>query len=280
MKYNLSIEVNRLNLKATSINISKNNINIEDEVILDINKDEVSNKAFDDLIKFINKSNKKYRYINYNIQTEDIIIRNIKDINVKNKKETLGQIRYEIIKYFPIDIDDYEIKYKILNKQNEIASIQVILFPKYLINLCKHISKTLKIKLKSINVNFDNIQKLIEQKLIKNLEENTVILEIKDNEILLNKVVKNKILESYIVPKNLNITTHINSFDEDIKDIYVYGNEKYNIEDFIKFGNLNIKKVILDITKQKITISSKLNQDINKYINTIGVVVQVENEKI
>lgn len=273
MKYNLSIEVNRLNLKATSINISKNNINIEDEVILDINKDEVSNKAFDDLIKFINKSNKKYRYINYNIQTEDIIIRNIKDINVKNKKETLGQIRYEIIKYFPIDIDDYEIKYKILNKQNEIASIQVILFPKYLINLCKHISKTLKIKLKSINVNFDNIQKLIEQKLIKNLEENTVILEIKDNEILLNKVVKNKILESYIVPKNLNITTHINSFDEDIKDIYVYGNEKYNIEDFIKFGNLNIKKVILDITKQKITISSKLNQDINKYINTIGVVV-------
>lgn len=272
MKYILNIEFNKLNIKATFIKINKNYINIENEVI-SVNKKELSYKNVNELKKIINESHKKYQYINYNIQTEDILIRNIKNINIKNKKETISQIKYEVIKHIPININEYEIKYKILNKENNIASIQVILFPKYLINLCKNMSKILGIRAKTINVNFDNIQKLIEQKLIKNLQENAIILELRKDEILLNKVIKNKILESYVVPKNLSITNHINSLDEYIKDVYTYGDEALNTENLSEFNNLNISKIILNTTNKKVIISSELNQDTNKYINTIGMVI-------
>ncbi|MGL5328735.1 MAG: hypothetical protein ACRDD7_05670 [Peptostreptococcaceae bacterium] len=271
MKKILNIEINKCNIKIVSIKVSSKEIIIENSILIDVDK--IGKKYdFNKIGRTIDNLENKYKYIYCNLQTEDIIVRTIDNINIKNKKDTIGIIKYELIKYTPINLEEYEIKYKILNKENNIASIQVILFPKYLIDLCKSISKELGIKTKSINVNFDNIQKLIDKNIITNIKDNSVILEVRKDEILLSKVIKNKISESYILPKNFDIEKHINRFDEKIENIYLYGSNRGLDEKLKQSCNFRLHDIMVKIENKAITISKDLDQEISNYINTIGVI--------
>lgn len=50
-------------------------------------------------------------------------------------------IEFEITQYIPININSYSIKYKVINSTNDKLNIQVILFPKSIIQLVESISK-------------------------------------------------------------------------------------------------------------------------------------------
>ena len=175
-------------------------LNISNEIIGNTNKyyinDTEKEKYVENITKIIEskiyntkKFTSKYKSILYNIQTEDVIIRMIDNVNISNKSDILGLIKFNINQYMHISVDDYVIEYKIINQINKMAKIQVILFPKYLIDLCKSISKNLKIKSQIINVNYDILQKLIELNLITNLESNSLFIENR-NEEYLSKVKK------------------------------------------------------------------------------------------
>ncbi len=58
-------------------------------------------------------------------------------------------------------------------------NIQVILFPKSIIQLIKNISENLNMNPKTININFDILQKLINLNLIENFSEEGVFIECK-----------------------------------------------------------------------------------------------------
>ncbi len=58
-------------------------------------------------------------------------------------------------------------------------NIQVILFPKSIIQLIKNISENLNMNPRTININFDILQKLINLNLIENFSEEGVFIECK-----------------------------------------------------------------------------------------------------
>ena len=244
-------------------------IYIEDEIIqyIDINKLTESCNEIINKIKELNilENKKSYKSILYNIQTEDVMVRNIENINISNKKDIKGIIKYNINQYIPINLEEYEIRYKIINKKGSIGTIQVILFPKQLIDLCKLISKELGIKVESINTNFDILQKLIDKDMIDYIGETSVFLEVRRNEFIINRVKDNIINESYVLPKNDYLKDHINKLHRLETNLYYYGSED--------FMHKNINKIILSPVKKSIKVHEELNQDISKYINNIGIVI-------
>ena len=260
-------------------------LNISNEIIGNTNKyyinDTEKEKYVENITKIIEskiyntkKFTSKYKSILYNIQTEDVIIRMIDNVNISNKSDILGLIKFNINQYMHISVDDYVIEYKIINQINKMAKIQVILFPKYLIDLCKSISKNLKIKSQIINVNYDILQKLIELNLITNLQSNSLFIENRNEEILFNKVIDKKICESYILSKNEQYLNYINNLDEKIDQVYYYGIEDKSINNEINsFSSLNVSPLNLENNKRSIIISNQLGEDLKKYINAIGMII-------
>ena len=95
-----------------------------------------------------------YKNIAFNTQNEDILIRCIKIPNVKSKKDIRDMILYKVSKDIPIDTNKYKMKYKTINSDKDRLLVQVILVPKYLIELCNEISNYLNMKAISIIFEF------------------------------------------------------------------------------------------------------------------------------
>lgn len=193
--------------------------------------------------------NYKLKNIYFNIQNDEIIIRNIPNINSKREKEIIQLIKYEIGDHISLDLQNYVIKYKkIINTKGK-GSIQGILFPKKYVDICKSISKKLKIKKKYLYINFDILQKLIDIKVIDLLQdgyEKITIIENRKKDMVLNTVCNKKIIESYVVDK-VNSQYSINQFSYD--NTYYYGINDNFIE------NLQVKK--LDIRNKLISNNSE-----------------------
>ena len=133
----------------------------------------------------------------------------------------------------------------------------------------------MNIKAKIINVNFDILQKLIEHRIINMNSDKCIFLEIRKDELLLNKVINGKVYESYILPKNNYSREYINKLGYTMKTIYYYGKEGLALDDeeILKLENVEINPVILNMTNKNISISKDLDQDVSKYINSIGIVI-------
>lgn len=133
----------------------------------------------------------------------------------------------------------------------------------------------MNIKAKIINVNFDILQKLIEHRIINMNSDKCIFLEIRKDELLLNKVINGKVYESYILPKNNYSREYINKLGYTMKTIYYYGKEGLALddEDTFKLENVEINPVILNMSNKNISISKNLDQDVSKYINSIGIVI-------
>ena len=75
-------------------------IYIEDEITeyIDVDSLKINSNQIINKIKQLNilENKKSYKSIFYNIQTDDIIIRNIENINISNKKDIKGIIKYNI----------------------------------------------------------------------------------------------------------------------------------------------------------------------------------------
>lgn len=179
-------------------------------------------------------------------------------------------IIYEINQYIPVNLDDYKLKYKIISSNNDELNVQVILFPNYLINLCNEIASKLGMKSKSININFDILQKLIKLKKINLICKNSVIIENRKNEIIVNKIEGISILESYTLKKSYNIENQIYDLTKEYNEIYYYGDEHFiEVEKF----NLDIKYIDLNNKLKLIKSRTLLLESRSKYINCIGVML-------
>ena len=133
----------------------------------------------------------------------------------------------------------------------------------------------MNIKAKIINVNFDILQKLIDHRIINMNSDKCIFLEIRKDELLLNKIINGKVYESYILPKNNYSREYINKLGYTMKTIYYYGKEGLALddEDTFKLENVEINPVILNMSNKNISISKNLDQDVSKYINSIGIVI-------
>ena len=133
----------------------------------------------------------------------------------------------------------------------------------------------MNIKAKIINVNFDILQKLIEHRIINMNSDKCIFLEIRKDELLLNKVINGKVYESYILPKNNYSREYINKLGYTMKTIYYYGKERLALdnEEIFRLENVEVNPVVLNMGNKNIRISKDLDQDVSKYINSIGIVI-------
>ena len=203
----------------------------------------------DEVVQIIKENiNHKLKNVYFNIQNDEIIIRNIPNINAKRQKEIIQLIKYEIGNHMPLDLQNYVIKYKkIINTKGK-GSIQGILFPKKYVDICKSISEKLKIKKKYLYINFDILQKLIDMKVIDLSQggyEKITIIENRKKDMVLNTVSNKKIIESYVADK-ANSQYSINQFSYD--NTYYYGIS----DDFIESSQ--IKKLDL---KNKLILNNR-----------------------
>ena len=126
-------------------------------------------KSKKEYINLVSKKISKYKRIKnvfFAIQNEDVIIREYRNLGIIKKRDMYGYINFEILHDMPINLDDYTVKYKILNKNRKIMDLQIILFPKELQQICVEIAESVGVKHKYLNMDFDIVQKLIKKKKI------------------------------------------------------------------------------------------------------------------
>lgn len=246
IKKYLIVNINNINTELFFIRKSKKQYYIEKQLTyekgsLDLNKED-NNTYVDEVVKIIKENlNQKLKNIYFNIQNDEIIIRNIKDIKSKRQNEIIQLIKYEIFNHMPLDLQNYVIKYKKIINTNGNRSIQGILFPKKYVDICKLIGENLKIHKQYLYVNFDILQKLIDLGVInlyQNEQETTTIIENRQKDMILNIIFNKKIIESYVIDK-VNSTYPIGQslFND---NTYYYGIS----DDFIT--NLEIKRLNIE----------------------------------
>lgn len=273
IKYIINININKNYTRITFLKKYNKRIFIEYDFIENISINNM--KQLCENIKLnisgIESTYKQDCKLLFNIQTEDIIVRNIENINISKKRDILGIIKYNINQYMPINLEDYKIRYKILEKNHNTGTVQIVLCPRHIIKLCNDIAQSLDMKAKVLNVNFDILQKLINLGIIDNLDSTTLFIELRDKEFLLNKVENNMVYESYILPRNMSTLEHIRLISKNYKNIYYYGD--IDIKEDLKELNINLNSTILNMGNVTLDISKDLNKEVNRYINAIGAII-------
>lgn len=205
------------------------------------------------------------------MQNEDVIVRVYKNLGKIRKKDIYGYIKFEIGQDMPVNLENYIVKYKILNKTKDTMDLQVILFPKDIEKICNEIAENIGIKRKYLNINFDIVQKLISKNQLNLNYDICAIIENLNNDIILNLMENQKIYTSNVFEKEGNADYILKFFDEDIH-IFYYGIE----DDFlnqIKEKGFKVDKLEINLKQTPLWTEQIVDKDINNYIIYIGLVM-------
>ncbi|WP_131037040.1 pilus assembly protein PilM [Clostridioides difficile] len=283
----LNLEINDDYIRLVFLRKSHKKVFIDKSIIKEINFDIKNDsnsiekiKYIEDVVRFvkeeIGKSKILYKNLYFNIQIQDIVIRNVEVLNTKKKRDILSMIEFEITQYIPININNYSIKYKVINSKNDKLIIQVILFPKNIIQLIKNISENLNMNPKTININFDILQKLINLNLIENFSEEGVFIECKKSQLIINITKDKKIRETYLLSKEGKSYEFIKRLLRGFKYVYYYGIENCFIEEYFKYTDKSIEVNPLRL-KDKVKVENNFDADLEdnriNYINSIGMII-------
>ncbi|MBY2581843.1 pilus assembly protein PilM, partial [Clostridioides difficile] len=125
----LNLEINDDYIRLVFLRKSHKKVFIDKSIIKEINfniKNDSNSiekiKYIEDVVRFvkeeIDKSKISYKNLYFNIQIQDIVIRNVEVLDTKKKRDILSMIEFEITQYIPINISNYSIKYKVINSIN------------------------------------------------------------------------------------------------------------------------------------------------------------------
>ncbi|MBZ0726086.1 pilus assembly protein PilM, partial [Clostridioides difficile] len=116
----LNLEINDDYIRLVFLRKSHKKVFIDKSIIKEINFDIKNDnnsiekiKYIEDVVRFvkeeIGKSKILYKNLYFNIQIQDIVIRNVEVLNTKKKRDILSMIEFEITQYIPININNYSI---------------------------------------------------------------------------------------------------------------------------------------------------------------------------
>lgn len=249
-----------------------------------------------------NKLSSNTAYIT--IKSNSLIKKEIELPSVSHN-EIKGILKYETKEYLPIEIKDFIIQYKIINKvkNRDIEKLNVLLVavPKKIVESHFILLKDLGLKPTVLDLQLNSSSKLFKYNSVVNgeynIENNTfAIIDLGHSNIDVTVMNKDDILLIENIPDSVQLseeglnrgTRNINNLIEKIslifqkyktkhiKDqiemIFLYGGFS-NIEDIdlIFENSLNIPSVIVK-SMDKIYLS----EDLNKYVNCIGTIIRVE----
>ncbi|RDY26606.1 pilus assembly protein PilM [Romboutsia weinsteinii] len=266
------VKLNFIRKYNRSIHIDKSVYRLFEEGSISYNNKSYLEKINNILKDELQNTNKSYKDIYFNLQNENVIVRNIKIPNIKKRKDIFGMIENEITQYIPIDIKNYVVKYNVLNSNDEDLDLQVILFPKIIIDTCMLVCKQLKLRAKALNINLNILQKIINLDIIKEFGQEAIFIEEKRNDFILNIAKNRTIQESYILQKNFQSYEFAKGLLNQNKDIFYYGER---LELFNEILSDKYETKILSL-KENIKVQSHIDEvyeeNIN-YINSIGMII-------
>ncbi|MCC0699188.1 pilus assembly protein PilM [Clostridioides sp. ZZV15-6383] len=283
----LNLEINDDYIRLVFLRKNHKKVFIDKSIIKEINfnikndsNSAVNIKYIEDVVRLVKeevgKSKISYKNLYFNLQTQDIVIRNIEVLDTKKKRDILNMIEFEITQYIPININNYSIKYKVINATNDKLNVQVILFPKSIIQLIKNISESLNMNPKVININFDILQKLINLNLIEKFSAEGVFIECKKNQFIINITKGKKIEETYLLSKEIKSYESVRKLLSSFKYIYYYGIENNFIEEYFKGTDKSIKINPLRLN-DKVRVENNFDTELEdssiNYISSIGMII-------
>ncbi len=283
----LNLEINDDYIRLVFLRKNHKKVFIDKSIIKEINfnikndsNSAVNIKYIEDVVRLVKeevgKSKILYKNLYFNLQTQDIVIRNIEVLDTKKKRDILNMIEFEITQYIPININNYSIKYKVINATNDKLNVQVILFPKSIIQLIKNISESLNMNPKVININFDILQKLINLNLIENFSAEGVFIECKKNQFIINITKGKKIEETYLLSKEIKSYESVRKLLNSFKYIYYYGIGNNFIEEYFKGTDKSIKINPLRLN-DKVRVENNFDTELEdssiNYISSIGMII-------
>lgn len=283
----LNLEINDDYIRLVFLRKNHKKVFIDKSIIKEINfnikndsNSAVNIKYIEDVVRLVKeevgKSKISYKNLYFNLQTKDIVIRNIEVLDTNKKRDILNMIEFEITQYIPININNYSIKYKVINATNDKLNVQVILFPKSIIQLIKNISESLNMNPKVININFDILQKLINLNLIENFSEEGVFIECKKNQFIINITKGKKIEETYLLSKEIKSYESVRKLLSSFKYIYYYGIGNNFIEEYFKGTDKSIKINPLRLN-DKVRVENNFDTELEdssiNYISSIGMII-------
>ncbi len=283
----LNLEINDDYIRLVFLRKNHKKVFIDKSIIKEINfnikndsNSAVNIKYIEDVVRLVKeevgKSKILYKNLYFNLQTQDIVIRNIEVLDTKKKRDILNMIEFEITQYIPININNYSIKYKVINATNDKLNVQVILFPKSIIQLIKNISESLNMNPKVININFDILQKLINLNLIENFSAEGVFIECKKNQFIINITKGKKIEETYLLSKEIKSYESVRKLLSSFKYIYYYGIGNNFIEEYFKGTDKSIKINPLRLN-DKVRVENNFDTELEdssiNYISSIGMII-------
>lgn len=270
-----SIKIENSSTSILIIDKTFTKINLLEEIKLDMGiKNLISSKFKKDYIDKVSKELKRHdkiKKIFFSVQNIDVIIREYRDLYSLKKRDILGYINFEIGQDMPINLSNYIIEYKILNKSKKRMDLQVIMFPKYIEKICRDISEFTDIKYKYLNMNFDVLQKLIDLKMIDIKNDNYYIVENMKGEIILNKVENNLIQSSKTFEKEDNID-YIEKFIDKNIHMFFYGIEDEFLKR-LKSKGLKVDKLEIKYKSKVMYLESSVDKDGYNYLIHLGMVM-------
>ena len=226
-----------------------------------------------EFIKNIKEIIKKYniKEVFFVVQNSRIIIREHKDSPKIRKRDLDGYINFEILQESLLTLDDYIVKYKILDYRRNKMDLQIILFPKEIEKICLDIATGLNLKHKYLNMNFDILQKLIDREKINLKNNDCMVIENMDDVIILNYIKMKKIYTSNVFSKESSSEYITNLLDKDI-DIFYYGKED-NFINTLKENGFKVYKLNSKLNISYLCSDKTIDIQNNKYLVNIGVVI-------
>ena len=226
-----------------------------------------------EFIKNLKEIIKKYniKEVFFVVQNSRIIIREHKDLPKIRKRDLDGYINFEILQDSLLTLDDYIVKYKILDYRKNKMDLQIILFLKEIEKICLDIATGLNLKHKYLNMNFDILQKLIDREKINLKNNDCMVIENMDDVIILNYIKMKKIYTSNVFSKESSSEYITNLLDKDI-DIFYYGKED-NFINTLKENGFKVYKLNSKLNISYLCSDKTIDIQNNKYLVNIGVVI-------
>ena len=226
-----------------------------------------------EFIKNLKEIIKKYniKEVFFVVQNSRIIIREHKDLPKIRKRDLDGYINFEILQESLLTLDDYIVKYKILDYRKNKMDLQIILFPKEIEKICLDIATGLNLKHKYLNMNFDILQKLIDREKINLKNNDCMVIENMDDVIILNYIKMKKIYTSNVFSKESSSEYITNLLDKGI-DIFYYGKED-NFINTLKENGFKVYKLNSKLNISYLCSDKTIDIQNNKYLVNIGVVI-------